>query len=207
MLVLHASLDRLADPEVFARELQRLPDPEKVKILKKQRHEDRQAALLGRILLREGLARLGADPELVRHVQYTRFGKPFISSSLSFSISHSGRHVVCAVSRDQRVGIDLETDRSVTLADFESCMTDAQWADIRSSQSPSRRFLEYWTMKEGLVKCRGEGLTLPLDEIEGKGPLTLEGEAWFAQPLQVAPGYVCHLTTKGEAVQPVIEAY
>ncbi len=206
MLVLHASLDRLADPEVFARELQLLTEPERVKILKKQRHEDRQAALLGRILLREGLARLGADPELVRHVQYTRFGKPFISSSLSFSISHSGAHVVCAVSRNQRVGIDLEVGRNVTLADFESCMTDAQWRDIRAADSPSRRFLEYWTMKEGLVKCRGEGLTLPLDEIEGFGPLTLEGEDWYAQPLQVAPGYVCHLTTKGEPVRPVVEA-
>ncbi len=207
MLVLHAPIDRLQDPEVFARELALLTEPEKQKILKKLRQGDRQAALLGRMLLREGLARLGADPELVRHVQYTRFGKPFISASLSFSISHSGGHVVCALSRGQRVGIDLEAERSVTLADFESCMTAGQWQDIRAAASPSRRFLEYWTMKEGLVKCRGEGLSLPLDEIEGGfGRLTLQGEHWYAQPLSVAPGYVCHLTTKGNPVRAEIQA-
>lgn len=206
MLVLHASLDRLEDPLVFAHELALLTEPEKVKILKKHRHEDRQAALLGRMLLREGLRRLGADPELVRHVQYTRFGKPFISASLSFSISHSGRRVVCAVSRDRRMGIDLEAEKDLVLADFAGCMTEAQWADIRTARNPHRRFLEYWTMKEGLVKCRGEGLTLPLGEIEGHGPLTLDGEAWYAETLSVAPGYVCHLTTKGEPAGARIEA-
>jgi 4'-phosphopantetheinyl transferase len=206
MLVLHSSLNRLQDPGVFAQELARLPDDEQRKILRRVRPDDQKAALLGRMLLREGLARLGLEPELVSHLRYTRFGKPFLSEKLSFNISHSGQHVVCALSTNYRVGIDLEAERAVELEDFTDCMTDSQWREIRGAADPSRRFLEFWTMKEGLVKCQGEGLNLPLKEIEGAGlELTYRGEAWYTQPLNVAPGYVCHLTTKGNPGKPVVQ--
>ncbi len=195
------------DQARFEGDLATLTESEQVRISKLRQPKDQRRALVGRLLLRSGLERLGAGAYAMRSLRYTSYGKPFLEGGPSFNISHSGELVVCALSSEGRVGVDVEALRPIALDDFADCMNADQWHDISGAADPSQRFLDYWTMKEGLVKCRGEGLGLPLDAITAHGErLSLAGETWVTRRLAIDPGYVCHVAARDLGAGVRVEA-
>ena len=111
----------------------------------------------GRKLLEEMYARYvgGTMPQI--HV--AERGKPYFADSpWQFSISHSKRHVLCALSLHP-IGIDAEEiDRQIkpALADkILSPMERQQYEDARDKQ---RALLTFWVLKEAQAKLTGEGI-------------------------------------------------
>ncbi len=96
------------------------------------------------------------------HLYSTVFPEPLSPTALlDFNISHSGNRVVCILSTQGRVGIDLEETGDIAIDDFQSQFTTAEWAAITGSSMPLQTFYHYWTAKESLIKADGKGLQIP----------------------------------------------
>ena len=117
--------------------------------------EERESvrASLGGLLLLQSAGVVGA-------LSYTDRGRPFLrEGGVEFNLSHTARHVLCAVG-EARVGVDVEEfDRTVS----DPVRLSERWFGLAERekffQDPSHgHFLRIWTQKEALVKWTGEGL-------------------------------------------------
>jgi 4'-phosphopantetheinyl transferase len=166
-----AVTERFTDPDELARYRSALTDEERRKTDRFRFARDRQLCLIARVLVRTTLSRY--DP--VRASQWrfraNRYGRPAVetpASSLRFNLSHTSGLVVCLVSRDREVGVDVEPrSRTGAWLDLASRFFSAPEAtalrQVNAMDRP-RRFLEYWTLKEAYIKARGMGLAIPLGD-------------------------------------------
>lgn len=130
----------------------------------------RQQYLLTRALVRCTLSRYRALPPGGWRFSSNAHGKPHIANSqacgLHFNVSHTTGLLVCAVTLERAVGVDVEyTERRNRLADvagrfFSRAECRALWRLPPAQRSD--RFFAYWTLKEAYIKARGLGLAIPL---------------------------------------------
>ena len=166
------------------------------RILRYVRWQDRQAGLLGKLLLAAGLNAYGYPPDCLGQLTYTAYGKPRLDPKIDFNLSHSGNYVIGAFSADGRVGIDIERIRELALADFSRYMTPAEWEQIRAASDPYDQFFAYWTKKESVMKADGRGLSIPLPNIAIAGETAaIEDARWFLQEIRLDAQYKCYLAT------------
>ena len=98
-------------------------------------------------------------------------GRPEIgapASRLHFNLSHSAGLVVCALSRDRAVGVDVEdlTRRAPDPAIVSRYCSPVEAEDVCTQADGWRdRFLTYWTLKEAYLKARGLGISVHLSDI------------------------------------------
>ncbi|MBE7084749.1 MAG: 4'-phosphopantetheinyl transferase superfamily protein [Clostridiales bacterium] len=99
------------------------------------------------------------------NLEKNSFGK-WISSDCFFSISHSDKAVVVAVSRGE-VGVDVEcdTDKAEKIKDKVFTALEREEYEQLDEGQKKRYFLEKWTQKESIFKKKGEGVFRP-NEIE-----------------------------------------
>ena len=111
----------------------------------------------GRTLLREMTEKMTGKP--MPQICISPRGKPyFADGDLHFSISHTRRHVFCAIS-DRPIGIDAEEeDRDISLALSEKILSEAELARYESAGDKRLTLLRFWVLKEALAKCEGTGL-------------------------------------------------
>jgi phosphopantetheinyl transferase len=174
----------------------------------------RQRFVLGRVLLRRQLGfLLGVTPAALELTVAER-GKPQLAAScipLAFNLSHSGDVVVLAVA-DQQVGVDVEFQRPIDLAErlsrryFSPAETGAVLA--ATSTDKDRVFLRIWTQKEAWLKATGLGVGMPLREVETQPDptlpprlLTVSGDRdqaarWSLTEASI-PGAVCIVAVAG----------
>ena len=117
--------------------------------------EDGSAA--GRALLaRMYTAHTGAP---MPPVAVTPRGKPYFpDGGLHFSISHTRRHVFCALST-RPIGIDAEEqDRSIDLRLAQKILSPAEKARWEQAADRRQALLRLWVLKEAAAKRSGEGL-------------------------------------------------
>lgn len=88
-----------------------------------------------------------------------QWGKPCLEGSkLHFSISHTKKHVFCALSA-RPVGIDAEeTDRPIKLELAQKILSPAEFARWEQAPDPRAALLRLWVLKEAAVKLTGRGL-------------------------------------------------
>jgi 4'-phosphopantetheinyl transferase len=130
--------------------------------------------LIGRAALRSCLSRYAAIPPIDWQFALNAHGKPRLAELhqanwLSFNISHSRGMVVCALCRDWDLGVDVEPlDEAHRLDVAERFFTPGETAAIGRADGQERQeaFLKTWTLKEAVIKTRGEGLSLPLSDFE-----------------------------------------
>jgi 4'-phosphopantetheinyl transferase len=190
-------------PPAFQGLLSQLPARFQQKVLAYKRWQDAYASLFGKLLLRKALRQAGL-PEDLNDLRVTSFGRPYLEvgphvpfGSGDFNISHSGNRVVCILSTQGRVGIDLEEIRDIAIDDFQSQFTEAEWAAITGAAMPLQAFYHYWTAKESLIKADGGGLQIPLTSINidaSAGPgVLVNGIPWYIQDLHIFPDYASHI--------------
>lgn len=111
----------------------------------------------GRTLLREMVERLtGAPmPELLVEDR----GKPYFrTGGLHFSISHTKRHVFCALS-NRPIGIDAEEmERNISLHLARKILSPGELAQYEGAADKRTALLTFWVLKEAQAKCDGTGL-------------------------------------------------
>jgi len=112
-------------------------------------------------------------PEICREER----GKPFFlqTENRFFNISHSGDRVVCALD-DEPVGIDIQKVRPFRkgLRQRVCSREELEWLDGRGGRD--EEFALLWAMKESKCKHSGQGLRLPVSEIDVPLPRADERE-------------------------------
>jgi phosphopantetheinyl transferase len=130
-------------------------------------HPRRRAeCLAGRALLRYALEQFTGASAQSHDLRATQEGKPVCGGGPAISLSHSGDIVVCAVSADGDVGVDVETRKprtpAGTLAAQHFTPYEAAWIE----DDPDRRFQMLWVLKEAYLKALGVGLAGGLRSLE-----------------------------------------
>lgn len=187
--------DRCWD-ELTARAVPILPSHLLDRMQQFRRREDAHRFLLGKWLLVRGLEEMGYERSGLARVRYTKYDKPYLPGDIHFNISHAGDWVLCAMSNDSRVGVDVEEVREVRIAEFSEIFTRAELNYIYSAADDLQAFYTCWTRKEAVIKADGRGLNLPLSKIDViPDEISVGGSKWFLRELPVAMNYIAHLAT------------
>lgn len=116
-----------------------------------------RAVLASRLACRNERITFGADDH----------GKPFamvdgVPAAISFNVSHSGDHGLIAVSARGGLGIDVEERQPRRHMDLliDTVFTETEQVAFTTAEGNDRTdlFLDFWTIKEALVKALGTGL-------------------------------------------------
>lgn len=106
--------------------------------------------------------------------EYNKYGKPSIGGErgreIKFNLSHSDNLALFAVTETQEIGIDIERINSSFVDEQMAiqCLTPREIEHFQTLSSRARDsfFFDCWTRKEAYLKARGDGLSLPPNQIE-----------------------------------------
>ena len=139
---------------------------------------DRDRFVAARGHLRCILSRyLDIAPQRLRFV-YGPHGKPALERSagvgIEFNLSHSGELALVAITRDRRVGVDIELlratlDYTPLLRDLFAPREQQAFAGLPADEG-RLRFFRGWVCKEAYIKACGEGLAHPPAAVEVEFP-------------------------------------
>ncbi|QYS89919.1 4'-phosphopantetheinyl transferase superfamily protein [Flavobacterium davisii] len=179
-------------------ELVKFPTVFQEKIKEYRKWQDAQLSLSGRVLLLQGIQEVYNLDYSDKEVCYTKFNKPyFLNDSIHFNISHSGDIVICAIAKENEVGIDIEKISNIEIVDFEKQFTTNEWAKIINSNAREETFFEFWAQKEAVIKAHGYGLTIPLQSFEILDNKTIiNEEIYHLKELKIDEEYKCFISTK-----------
>jgi 4'-phosphopantetheinyl transferase len=165
-----------------------LPKNIQQKISNFRRWQDQHAALFSKLLLQHALSQAGYNSDCLNQLKYELYNRPFIDNKIDFNISHAGEYVVCAISDQGRLGIDIELIKPINISDFNQYM--------ETEQLSYKEFYEIWTIKEAVIKADGRGLSIPLLDIKLQtNKAYLYETQWFISKIDININYVCHIVT------------
>ena len=160
--------------------------------------EDKQASLLGRVLLREALCLNGLSNNLLSQIKYGKYGKPYLVDGPHFSITHSHPYIICAADQQKVVGIDVEAIRAIDIRDFSENFTSSEAKALASTANPIALFYSLWCKKEAIMKAEGSGLNIPLNELDVLSNETLyAGEKYFLKQIHIDASSTCWMASTG----------
>ena len=100
-----------------------------------------------------------------------QYGKPAIKNfpqPLFFNLSNTESLIVCAVSQQPQMGVDVESVQhktsSIEIAQRFFAPQEVEDLNSLSANKQKQRFFQYWTLKEAYIKAKGLGLSLPLEQ-------------------------------------------
>jgi 4'-phosphopantetheinyl transferase len=146
------------------------------------------------------------------------YGKPALEKhQLEFNLSHSGDFALVAVTRERKIGVDVEQLRAnIELEDIANrYFSPNEVAELMATQPAQRRaaFFACWSHKEAYIKAQGLGLSLPLDsfdvslapngsaQLRATRPEPLEAAQWTLLTLDVDPCYAAAVAVKGRGLE------
>jgi 4'-phosphopantetheinyl transferase len=184
--------NKLFDASIFNRLLNKLPERLREDISKYHKWQDRQAVLLGKLLLIKGLKTIGRNVNMIQSIQKDTFQRPFLKGlkpELDFNISHSEGVVVCAVNQTFKVGIDIELIQPIILNEYEIVFTKQEFQNIQNQQGIENQlinFFKYWTRKEAVMKADGRGFYLTPSSFETvENEVVIENQKWYLKEVAI----------------------
>lgn len=198
ILLLAADVSPLQDSALYEAACAAVPPARRQKAERFRFDRDKRLCLGAGLLLRHGLAALGADPN--EEPFCDRNGKPRLASGLCFNLSHTGQYALCALS-GREIGCDAETVQDIDLR-LAARFCPEECAEILSEPDPAARrdlFYRYWVLKESFMKATGLGMRLALDafRILPGDPVTVrqqvDGNTYHFAEFSDLPGCKCAL--------------
>ncbi len=162
--------ERITDPELLRSYEALLTRDEQEKRDRLQKADDRHYCLVTRALVRCVLSRyVDVAPDRWRFVvdQHGRpeVSEPRLSLPLRFNLSHTMGLIVCGVTIDREIGVDVEERSSrERLEAVQAYFSPFEVAALSmlTQRDQDQRMIEYWTLKESYLKAKGTGLAIPL---------------------------------------------
>ncbi len=162
--------------------------------------EDKIKSILGKHLLLHGFEKMGIEKQNIETFDYQDNSRPYLKkpASLDFNISHSDSLIICALSNDTQVGIDIEKNVEKDLSIFRNQLSVNQWETIEETINPTALFFQYWVQKESLIKaCNAD---IPFGEIEFQyNRATINRKTWYLNTINIDSDYSCCLATNFKA--------
>lgn len=180
-------------PALEAQWLASLPLPRRVQIDAWPDPQARHRSLVGSRLLDHGLRQLGYGDDALTTLRYATNSRPTLALPVSFSLSHCEGRIVCALSTQGPVGIDVEALGGLTAGDFRLYLSAAERAWAGRS---TRRFYSVWTRKEAVAKAasqRGLRDVARVDTTHGENLAAFAGKLWHTASVPVGRRHVACL--------------
>lgn len=191
----YADNTTLWEPETETKLLGQLPGDIAGKIMKYKRPADRQSRIIGKLLLKNALEKLGFSLKL-SDLTYNSFGKPIFESGPYFNLSHSETLVICGISPHNKVGVDTEDVCEVDYEMYKSYLSSETLHKIKESDNPEMEFLRFWTGFEAAVKAEGKGMLIPMEKIRvEKNTYHIEGKIWYVTSLELTENSITSVAT------------
>ena len=147
---------------------------------------------------------------------FNKYNKPYLKPNdnpcgIEFNFSKTHGLAICALTREHRVGIDVEFIRCIKNQDsIAKQILSLKEQDNYFSSSISERkklFFQYWTLKESFIKAIGVGfsfdidqITFSLDDISSPSihiqPFPEESSLWSSEIISIENNYYAALSTK-----------
>jgi 4'-phosphopantetheinyl transferase len=160
---IHQHLDSQAE----LRATEALSLAEREKLTRFQIRSGKNQFLQTRYYLRQILARYSGLSACDLQFEASLFGKPSLLAStyeLKFNLSHSGKYLVIAISKNIELGIDVEesvdTDTALRLSKYSYSQNERQYLRTIEIVELQKAFLEVWTLKEAFSKAKGLGFQM-----------------------------------------------
>jgi 4'-phosphopantetheinyl transferase len=134
------------------------------------------------------------------------YGKPALHGhKLEFNLSHSGDFALIAITRQRKVGVDIERIRQGISSHVivRQYFSKSEVAELQRLPNAQREvaFFTCWTRKEAYIKAQGMGLSLPLESFDvsltpnepailrATRPDAQEAARWTLLSLEIDPRY------------------
>jgi 4'-phosphopantetheinyl transferase len=132
----------------------------------------RHQYLVTRALVRTTLSRYFPVEPADWRFDKNGYGKPMLSfpdktGPVHFNLSHCEGLILCGITRDHDIGVDVEDTQRFTLTAFDHLSRYFSPSEVielakLTGDFKKKRFFDYWTLKEAYIKARGMGLAIPL---------------------------------------------
>ncbi len=194
VIVWQTALDSSGDQTARYRSVLSAHERERADRFRQDRQRQRFVTAHGqlRLILSQYLEQ---PPELIAIAQNAQ-GKPYIADHrLQFNLAHVNDVMLCALTWDYAVGIDVEDTRRevemMTIARSFFSPGEVELLEVRTPNDQRQLFFDLWTRKEAYLKARGVGLTFnALDTpISVNSPLfsAADGTRWSVLSFSPAP--------------------
>jgi 4'-phosphopantetheinyl transferase len=179
---------------------------------------DRDRFVAAHGFLRDVLARyLHCEPGQLGF-SVNKYGKPALNNHhLEFNLSHSGDFALVALTRECKVGVDVERIRqgisSQVIARKYFSKSEVAELQMLSLEEREVAFFTCWTRKESYIKGQGLGLSLPLESFDvslipnepailrATRPDPQEAARWTLVSLEIDPGHASAVAVHGQALE------
>jgi 4'-phosphopantetheinyl transferase len=140
---------------------------------------------------------LKIEPRMIEF-SYNQYGKPYLAGcNIKFNVSHSRGRVLCAITLNDELGVDLEhTEKDFDFIETaEKCFSETELGILKGVPKSKQReaFYKIWTKKEAVVKAIGKGISTPLTEftvpLKEKGSLVIENKKWHIESLEIGENF------------------
>jgi 4'-phosphopantetheinyl transferase len=166
--------DDITDPVLLEKYHSLLSENERSLMNRLSFGRHRHQFLLTRALIRSCLSRYFSLEPGEWHFVKGAYGRPEIlhphgTLPIRFSLSHTNGLIMCGISSECEIGVDVEDVNRQTRTDLNSLsryFSEREINDLSKlpRQQQKHRFFDYWTLKESYIKARGMGLAIPLDK-------------------------------------------
>ncbi|PHS10323.1 MAG: hypothetical protein COA88_02440 [Kordia sp.] len=196
ILLYYTSIDEVSDPKTLDVFLKKLPLELQLKNQRFKFLKDRQAHVLGRMLLHSGIKAL-KNIDCLNLVNYNEYGKPIISDlDIHFNISHSGEIVCCAFSIQSNIGVDVEQKKNIDYKDLLTSFNKEEQNIIVNSDDSFTNFYNYWVKREAIIKAGGKGFFSEYKDIKFfDNHVFLEGVKTYIEKIRIHHDYTGYLAT------------
>ena len=107
--------------------------------------------------------------------------------------------ILCAISENAPIGVDVEKIKPKTLDHFKSYFTVHEWQNITFNDNSIKRFYDLWTRKEAMIKADGRGLSIELSSFSCLGNnVQIEGQNWYVNNFMIDKKYACAIAHKND---------
>lgn len=163
------------------------------------KENDQKRCLFGKLVLRKLLMEFGYPKNVLQEIKIDENNRPYINQDIDFNISHSGDYVICAISTQSRIGIDIEEVKDIDVDGIKGMVfNDEDDKNFNSTQKLLDLFYDTWTLKEATLKANGKGLLIPMKDIEMHGKnVTCSNQLWNFSKLNINKDYSSHIVYKG----------
>lgn len=173
--------------------LQQLPEAKQDQISRFLHHSDQLRSLAGYQLLKTGMTLLKQPDFQLSQLDFTSNGRPVHTCPVSFSLSHSGSLVTCALNPGGKIGIDTEQHRNLPRS-LGRYLSSQECEIVR--QTPLA-FFDIWTRKEAVVKAASDKGLAELAQVNllENDRAEFKSQIWFTRAVPILTDYSIHIAT------------
>ena len=205
--ILYFKLNKLWEEQIFSFNLSLLPKILQQKILLYKNKKEQQLRICGKLMLLQLLNQSDLIKDYgLNDIQYDEYNKPFFKENFHFSIAHSEDFVLCAASKQNRLGIDVEKIKSIDVLLLKDMFSVDEWLTIEQEDYNLNYFYYLWTRKEAVLKVIGKGVVEEMKKIEVlKDKILYESEQYTIYDLPIDEAYFIAVASNDKAVFNVKE--